>query len=182
MSATAPARAGAMEAGPAGVVIWIGRVRDAVIRSRAGSAVRPPTGTPDTVTPRAIRCAGVDAGAAAHASPALQRRAASVFDTGREFNHVQGFWASAPSDAVRTVTNPMASGTWQLDPCSHTDARALAEALGVSETTASVLARRGYGDVAEARRFLEGRLPGHDPLQLGDMAAGVAAIRAAIER
>jgi single-stranded-DNA-specific exonuclease len=76
----------------------------------------------------------------------------------------------------------MASGTWQLEQCSHADVRALADALAVSETTASVLARRGYRDVAEARRFLDGKLPGHDPLQLGDLEAGAAAIRAAIER
>ena len=90
--------------------------------------------------------------------------------------------ASAPSDAVRTVMNPMASGTWQLEQCAHADVRTLAEALGVSETTASVLARRGYRDAEEAQRFLEGKLPGHDPLQLGDMAAAVAAIRAAVAR
>jgi single-stranded-DNA-specific exonuclease len=76
----------------------------------------------------------------------------------------------------------MASGTWQLEQCSRTDVRALAEALAVSETTASVLARRGHHDADEARRFLDGKLPGHDPLQLGDMAAGVTAIRAAVAR
>src|SRR4051812_43470157 len=152
------------------------------MRSRAGSAVMPPTRTPDTVTPCAIRCAGVDAGAAAHASPALQTRAASVFNTGREFNHVQRFSASAPSDAVRTVRRPMASGTWQLEQCSHADVRALAGALAVSETTASVLVRRGHRDVDEARRFLDGKLPGHDPLRLGDMEAGVTVVRAAVAR
>src|SRR5690349_1108662 len=76
----------------------------------------------------------------------------------------------------------MASGTWQLEQCSHADVRQLADALGVSETTASVLARRGHCDVDEARRFLDGKLPGHDPLQLGDMPAAVEAIRAAIAR
>ncbi len=152
------------------------------MRCRAGSEVSPPTRTPETVTPRAIRCAGVDAGAAAHASPAQQSRAASVLSTGREFKHLQGILASPPSDAVRTVMNPMASGTWQLEQCAHADVRALAEALGVSETTASVLARRGHRDVEEARRFLDGKLPGHDPLQLGDMEAAVATIRAAVAR
>src|SRR5690349_5398194 len=76
----------------------------------------------------------------------------------------------------------MASGTWQLEQCSHADVRQLAESLGVSETTASVLARRGHRDVDEARRFLEGKLPGHDPLALGDMEAAVSAIRGAIAR
>ena len=152
------------------------------MRCRAGSAVRPPTRTPETVTPREIRCAGVDAGAAAHASPAQQSKAASVLSTGREFNHVQGFSASAPSDPVRTVMNPMATGTWQLEQCSHADVRALAEALAVSETTASVLARRGHRDVEEARRFLEGSCPATIRSQLGDMEAAVATIRAAVAR
>src|SRR4051812_44258342 len=151
------------------------------MRSRAGSAVMPPTRTPDTVTPCAIRCAGVDAGAAAHASPALQTRAASVFNTGREFNHVQRFSASAPSDAVRTVRRPMASGTWQLEQCSHAEVRALATALALDEVTASVLVRRGLSDAGDAHRFLEGALPGHDPFALGDMREAVATITAAIE-
>ena len=153
-------RVGSIVVRPFGVAIWIGRRNEAVMRCRAGSEVSPPTRTPETVTPCEIRCAGVDAGAAAHASPALTNRAASVLSTGREFKHLQGFSASAPSDAVRTVMNPMASGTWQLEQCAHADVRALAEALGISETTASVLARRGYRDAEEAQRFVEGKLPG----------------------
>src|SRR5947208_473091 len=133
------------------------------MRARAGSAVKPPTWIPATVTPRGIRCAGVDAGAVAHARPALQRSAAIVLSKGRKLNHVQGFCARAPSDAARTVKHPMASGTWQLEQCAYDAVRSLADALGVSETTASVLARRGYHDLADARRFLEGALPGHDP-------------------
>ena len=50
----------------------------------------------------------------------------------------------------------------------------------MSQTTASVLARRGYADPVEAKRFLEAELPAHDPLELGDMAAACDAIRAAI--
>jgi single-stranded-DNA-specific exonuclease len=75
----------------------------------------------------------------------------------------------------------MAFGTWQLDPCAYADVRALASALGVSETTAAVLVRRGYGDPDEAQRFLEGALPGHDPFLLGDMREAVETIRAAVE-
>jgi single-stranded-DNA-specific exonuclease len=75
----------------------------------------------------------------------------------------------------------MASGTWQLDPCAYTDVRALATSLGVSDTTASVLVRRGYADLEEARRFLAGELPGHDPLLLGDMRGAVETIVAAVE-
>ena len=69
---------------------------------------------------------------------------------------------------------------WSVKPCSHDAAGALAQALGLSETTARVLVRRGYHDPDEARAFLEGALPGHDPFLLGDMAAGVDAIKGAI--
>ena len=75
----------------------------------------------------------------------------------------------------------MASGTWQLEPCSHARVRALAEALALDEVTASVLVRRGHADPAEARCFLEGALPGHDPFALGDMREAVAVIAGAVE-
>jgi len=74
----------------------------------------------------------------------------------------------------------MQPGTWHLEPCSHADVNALATALSIDDVTASVLIRRGYGDVEEARRFLAGALPGHDPLALGDMVDAVARLRTAI--
>ncbi len=75
----------------------------------------------------------------------------------------------------------MANGTWEIAACSHAEVRTLADALALDETTASVLVRRGYGDPDTARRFLEGALPGHDPLALGDMAAAVETIRDAVD-
>jgi single-stranded-DNA-specific exonuclease len=75
----------------------------------------------------------------------------------------------------------MASGTWQLEQCAYDAVRSLADALGVSETTASVLVRRGYQELADARRFLEGALPGHDPASLGDMREAVETIVAAVD-
>jgi single-stranded-DNA-specific exonuclease len=75
----------------------------------------------------------------------------------------------------------MASPGWQLEQCVYADVRALAAALGVSETTAAVLVRRGYGDAADAERFLAGELPGHDAFALGDMRAAVDTIVAAVE-
>ena len=75
----------------------------------------------------------------------------------------------------------MSTGTWQLEPCSQQAVSALAQALGLDEVTAAVLVRRGHADSDDARRFLAGELPGHDPLLLGDMAAAVAALRAAID-
>ena len=74
----------------------------------------------------------------------------------------------------------MRDGTWTIDACSHTEAKALAEALEVSETVASILVRRGFGDVEAARAFVAGELEPHDPFLLGDMAAAVERIRAAI--
>ncbi|MBW3592464.1 MAG: single-stranded-DNA-specific exonuclease RecJ [Actinobacteria bacterium] len=58
--------------------------------------------------------------------------------------------------------------------------RTLAHALGVSETTAAVLARRGLCDASSARAFLAADDPGHDPRLLGDVDEARAAIRRAI--
>jgi single-stranded-DNA-specific exonuclease len=71
----------------------------------------------------------------------------------------------------------MQEGTWTLRPCPRHEVVALAAELGVSETTASVLVRRGYGDPAVARAFLAVERPAHDPFLLGDMAAACDAIR-----
>jgi single-stranded-DNA-specific exonuclease len=61
------------------------------------------------------------------------------------------------------------------------DVRALAAELSLDDVTASVLVRRGYGSADDARRFLDGALPGHDPFALGDMREAVETITAAIE-
>ena len=74
----------------------------------------------------------------------------------------------------------MYEGTWTLRPCPHRQSSTLARELGVSEITASVLVRRGYDDPEEARAFLAGEQPLHDPFLLGDMEAAVARIRAAV--
>src|SRR3989440_3127825 len=74
----------------------------------------------------------------------------------------------------------MSEGIWTIRPCPHRQASALSKELGLSEITASVLVRRGYGDPAVARAFLPGEQPLHDPSLLGDMAVAVDRIRAAI--
>src|SRR5215831_1700802 len=74
----------------------------------------------------------------------------------------------------------MLQGGWTIRPCSVSEAQGLTKALGVSEVTASVLVRRGYGDPVAAAAFLEGEPPGHDPFMLGDMADAVAAISRAV--
>jgi single-stranded-DNA-specific exonuclease len=68
-----------------------------------------------------------------------------------------------------------------MTPCPRPEVAALQGALGLSETTASVLVRRGYSDPAKAHAFLAAEIPEHDPFLLGDMEAACAAIRAAID-
>jgi single-stranded-DNA-specific exonuclease len=75
----------------------------------------------------------------------------------------------------------MSEGIWTIRPCPHRQASALARELGLSEITASVLVRRGYGNPEEARSFLAGEQPLHDPFLLGDMTAAVQRIRAAVD-
>src|SRR6266511_2212880 len=74
----------------------------------------------------------------------------------------------------------MYEGTWTIRPCPHRQSSALAQELGVSEITASVLVRRGYGDPEEAKAFLAGEQPLHDPFLLGDVATAGARSRAAV--
>src|SRR5437867_2285665 len=74
----------------------------------------------------------------------------------------------------------MSQGIWTIRPCPHRQASALAQELGLNEITASVLVRRGYGDPDEARAFLAGEQPLHDPFLLGGMSEAVERIRAAV--
>jgi len=74
----------------------------------------------------------------------------------------------------------MSEGIWTIRPCPHRQVTALAQELGLNEITASVLVRRGYGDPDEARAFLVGEQPLHDPFLLGEMCTAVSRIRAAI--
>src|SRR5438045_3301871 len=74
----------------------------------------------------------------------------------------------------------MQEGTWTIDRCPQGLQVELAQALGISELTASVLVRRGYGDPEAARAFLAGELPPHDPFLLGDMRVACDRIRAAV--
>jgi single-stranded-DNA-specific exonuclease len=74
----------------------------------------------------------------------------------------------------------MTEGTWTLRPCPHRLQTELAQALGISELTASVLVRRGYSDPETARAFLEGAQAPHDPFLLGDMGVACERIRAAV--
>ena len=74
----------------------------------------------------------------------------------------------------------MHEGTWTIERCDYAEVRALADALEIGEVTASILLRRGYHDVEQARAFFVGERTPHDPLLLGDMAVAVERLRAAI--
>src|SRR6478672_5993246 len=74
----------------------------------------------------------------------------------------------------------MSEGIWTIRPCPHRQASDLAKELDLSEITASVLVPGGYGDPDEARAYLAGEQPLHDPRLLGAMDAAVEAITAAI--
>jgi single-stranded-DNA-specific exonuclease len=74
----------------------------------------------------------------------------------------------------------MLDATWTLKPCDQRQAAALAGELGITETTASVLIRRGYDDPGRAAAFLAGESPGHDPFLLGAMDEACERIRQAV--
>src|SRR5512132_1445528 len=71
----------------------------------------------------------------------------------------------------------MQEGRWITRPCDWRRVEALAGALEVSETTATVLVRRGLDDVDDARAFLAAEPPAHDAFALGDVAVAVERIR-----
>jgi len=73
------------------------------------------------------------------------------------------------------------TSSWTIAPVDAREAGSLARDVGVSEITASVLARRGYVTVEDAERFLDAALPGHDPFLLGDMEVAVERIRVAVD-
>jgi len=72
------------------------------------------------------------------------------------------------------------AASWTIAPVEYAHVAALARELDISEITAGILVRRGYGDPEAARAFLEPERPGHDPLLLGDMDAAVTRLRAAV--
>src|SRR5262245_4465866 len=74
----------------------------------------------------------------------------------------------------------MSEGTWTISPCPHRQADLLAQAFGLSEITASVLVRRGYGDPDLARAFLAGEQPLADPFLLENMTVAVERVHEAI--
>ena len=75
----------------------------------------------------------------------------------------------------------MHDGTWTIERCDYAEVRALARGARDQRDDGVVLVRRGYARPrAAARAFLDGERAPHDPFLLGDMAAAVERIRAAI--
>ena len=69
---------------------------------------------------------------------------------------------------------------YRADPYDYAEARALAEALGLSEPVAITLVRRGYRTPDAARAFLDADET-HPPDDFDSMASVVEQVRAAIE-
>jgi single-stranded-DNA-specific exonuclease len=70
---------------------------------------------------------------------------------------------------------------WRSDPYEVATGRRLASELGVSPVVGSILARRGFGDVEEARRFLAAE-DSHDPATLPGAPAACELILGHVER
>src|SRR3954449_2054415 len=70
---------------------------------------------------------------------------------------------------------------WRSDPYDVAAGRALAQGLGVSPVVGAILARRGFGEVEEARRFLSAE-EAHDPASLPGVPAACELILAHVER
>jgi single-stranded-DNA-specific exonuclease len=70
---------------------------------------------------------------------------------------------------------------WRSDPYGVAAGRSLARGLGVSPVVGAILARRGFGDLEEARRFLAAE-ESHDPLTLPGVPAACELILAHVER
>src|SRR4051812_22430859 len=70
---------------------------------------------------------------------------------------------------------------WKSDPYEVAAGRAVAQGLGVSPVVGAILARRGLGDLEEARRFLAAE-ESHDPASLPGGPAACALILGHVER
>ena len=77
------------------------------------------------------------------------------------------------------MTDP---GLWRISPAPYADVRRLAAELGVSEVLAQVLVRRGLGDPAAARAFLDPEFRVHDPYLMAGMTEARSRIDQALKR
>ena len=77
------------------------------------------------------------------------------------------------------MTDP---GSWRIAPAPFADVRLLADELGVSEVLAQVLVRRGFGDPAAARAFLQPDFRVHDPYLMSGMAEARRRVDQALQK
>jgi single-stranded-DNA-specific exonuclease len=73
-------------------------------------------------------------------------------------------------------------GSWRIPPVDYAAARRLADELGVGETLAQILVRRGLGEPGEARAFLHPDDLVHDPYLLPGVAEARRRIDQALKR
>lgn len=80
---------------------------------------------------------------------------------------------------AESVDKAKPGAVFEAEPYAYAEVRGLADELGLSETVATVLVRRGYRTPAEARAFLAADEE-HAPGEFRSMAAAVSAVEAAI--
>ena len=73
-------------------------------------------------------------------------------------------------------------GSWRIAPAPFAEVRRLAAELGCSDVLAQVLVRRGLGDPAAARAFLQPDFRVHDPYLMSGMAEARQRIDRALRR
>jgi len=73
-------------------------------------------------------------------------------------------------------------GSWRIPPVDYSAARRLADALGIGETLAQILVRRGFVEPAAAKAFLEPDNLVHDPYLLPGIAEARRRIDQALAR
>ena len=138
------------------ILLWVKVIRDSL---RAAATPSPkPTPLFRTVGTDPTRLRG-------SAGPAMAAPATSV---------------ETPSDCLRTFDGRCTTVPGRSIPATTPQSRRSRTHSSSSETTASILVRRGYRDVDLARAFVVGEIEPHDPFLLGDMALAVDRIRAAI--
>ena len=91
------------------------------------------------------------------------------------FERGKSVWAARQPEWVAETIK-----AYRADPYSYSEARELAEQLGLSEPVAITLVRRGYRTPEQALAFLEAD-ESHEPGEFDSMAIVVARLRAGIE-
>ncbi len=92
---------------------------------------------------------------------------------------LRGRFRHLPCLASGQMASALPAKAFRAAPYAYAEARAIADALDLSEPVAITLVRRGYRTVAAAREFIEGD-ESHDPLALAGVGAAVERLLAAV--